>query len=97
MCLTAPQHAGKLYVCLWSKTDAVFEWDAWTDVGLSFLNTPLMPAWFGAVPQAGKAYPAINAPAGALLGPVTLATHVVFLDGLSFDGFADNAVRMEVR
>ena len=97
LALVAPQHTGKIYVCVLSQSQAAFQFDKWTDLGLSLLNTPAFPSWLGLVPANGIANPGISLPKFSLDQTLMLGIHALFLDGQNFDGFADNALLLELR
>lgn len=97
LALVAPQHVGKLYVCVLSESQAAFKLDKWTELGLGLLNGPLFPSWLGFVPGNGIANPGVSTPKFNLDATLMLGIHALFLDGMNFDGFGDNSLLLELR
>lgn len=93
MCLTAPQDKGKLYLCIWSGSDAPFRFDAFSDFSLQLVNSPVLPLWLGFVDANGYAKPSIALPAVASDVSFTAWTHTLFFNGTNFDGFGNNTIR----
>lgn len=90
--VTAPTNPNGYYLLLWSAR-STFQIDALTDMGLTLLNTPILPNWFAALDANGRTSrnrPRIVLPNLSLSGPIDAFMHGIFwTPTFALNGVAD--------
>ena len=72
--LTAPQLPFNHYVLVWSASPVIFTFDAFSDVSLGLLNTPMFGSWLGTTDHEGRETATFRMPAGFNVN-FTVRTH----------------------
>lgn len=98
--VTAPGLAGHWALCAWSGTNgSPFVPDAFTDLSLGNLNSPLFAGWLARLDGSGQTFPSLRLPAGAAPAHPGLYVRVFFVrsDFSGMLGESDGYVTLALR
>ena len=97
MAIVAPKFKGYWYLLLLSGS-STFKFDAFTNVGLGILNSPILPLWLSKIPSSGINYPSFNLPKSSISTPFTMYVYSFWFDP-SFKniiGFGNNRLYLRI-
>ncbi len=97
MYLVAPKFKSYGYLLLLSGNSS-FKFDTFSSLGLSALNSSILPLWLGTIPSGGMAIPSFNLPKTTISNPFTMYVHSFWFDSTfkNIQGMGNNHLYLRI-